>query len=116
MMNAWREFRQSSYFVGNVNQFTFCFHAEKNDKFLLVQQSLQFFFLFPSINLESESELLFRRKFEELKLSYDKADGVSYYRIIIQRARIWQLDPARREQNSLSLFFRLSIENVFFTH
>lgn len=76
MMNAWREFRQSSYFVGNVNQFTFCFHAEKNDKFLLVQQSLQFF-LFPSINLESESEL-FRRKFEELKLSYD-VDGVSYH-------------------------------------
>ena len=112
MMNAWREFRQSSYFVGNVNQFTFCFHAEKNDEFLLVQ-SLQFFFLFPSINLESESELLFRRKFEELKLSYDKADGVSYHH---QKGTDMAIRSGEKGTKFALTFFRLSIENVFFTH
>ena len=66
--------------------------------------TISFFFLFPSIKLEvnqSSSE-------ESLKSSWAlMIKLMMVYRIIIKRARIWQLDPAKGTKIFALTFFRL---------
>ena len=66
--------------------------------------TILFFFLFPSIKLEvnqSSSE-------ESLKSSWaHMIKLMMVYRIIIKRARIWQLDPAKGTKIFALTFFRL---------
>ena len=66
--------------------------------------TILFFFLFPSIKLEvnqSSSE-------ESLKSSWAlMIKLMMVYRIIIKRARIWQLDPAKGTKIFALTFFRL---------